>query len=112
MQNKGPRSISSLEIQLVHIERGGPVIEVSSLRGSTELVSVSLSLSPHLMMERGPVSESLCFQCLEFRAMDKAQKPVYYEYRKPPSEPFRLLNIHRFGTRSAAIRGLLKGPTE
>jgi hypothetical protein len=50
------------------------------------LVDISFLLSED---ETGPIPEKFFSSYLEFRTMDKVQKPNDYEYYTPSSEPFR-----------------------
>jgi hypothetical protein len=55
----------------------------------TNTVGVSLPL--HLRTEADPVSETSCYLLiLDFRTMDKVQKPVSSQCYIPSSEPFRI----------------------
>jgi hypothetical protein len=45
---------------------------------------------PYLRTETDPVSETLCFPVIEFRMMDKVQKPSINECYTPSSEPYRV----------------------
>jgi hypothetical protein len=60
------------------------VIEVSSFKGT----QMSWYLPFHLRTETELVSETLCFLVLEYRTMDKIQKPSNSEYYIESSEPF------------------------
>jgi hypothetical protein len=50
----------------------------------------------HKVSETGSVSETLCFLVIEFRTMDKVQKPNIDECYTPSSEPYRVYYRRRF----------------
>jgi hypothetical protein len=60
--------------------------ETPTLLGPLE--RANLNHSPHLRKETDPVSETLC--SLEYRTVDKVQKPSNPECHTPSSEPFRI----------------------
>jgi hypothetical protein len=53
-----------------------------------------MSPFPPLKTETDPVSETLFSSYLEFRTMDKVQKPTHSECYTPSSEPVRFYNIY------------------